>query len=115
MDKLEIYHHLPYPMKVLGASLHGYYLRWWRYGKDTEKLVEEALERDTWTEPQWRSWQEERLAYILHGQKNVPPSKLTRSPLVPARSQFSHYSSPPHYGRYRLAPANQFAKEIDQV
>lgn len=66
MDKLEIYHHLPYPMKVLGASLHGYYLRWWRYGKDTEKLVEEALERDTWTEPQWRSWQEERLAYILH-------------------------------------------------
>ena len=66
MNKLDIYSRLPYPLKVLSASLHGFYLRWWRYGRETESLVEEALERDTWTADQWKNWQEERLAFILH-------------------------------------------------
>lgn len=60
------YHRLPYPLRVLAASARGYYLRWWRYGPETERLVEEALERETWSPDRWKAWQEERLAYVLH-------------------------------------------------
>jgi phenylacetate-CoA ligase len=66
MDKLKVYHSFPYPLKVIGASLHGYNLYHWRYGPDTEKLVAEALERETWSVKQWKNWQNERLAYVLH-------------------------------------------------
>jgi phenylacetate-CoA ligase len=33
---------------------------------ETERLVEEVLERQTWNPEQWKTWQEERLAYVLH-------------------------------------------------
>lgn len=65
-DSLKIYHLLPYPLRVLAASGRGYYLRWWRYGPETERLVEEALERETWSFKQWKRWQEDRLSHILH-------------------------------------------------
>lgn len=63
---LNLYHHLPPFARDLAASARGYYLRWWRYGPGTERLVEEALERDHWSVEQWKAWQEERLAYVLH-------------------------------------------------
>ena len=73
VDKYQIYHKLPYFLQVIGASLHGYQLLNWRYGPDTEKFVEEALERDSWTLNQWEIWQEERLALILnHAATQVP-------------------------------------------
>lgn len=62
---LGFYHALPHPLKVLAASFRGYYLRWWRYGPETERLVYEALERETWTPERWKAWQDERLGYIL--------------------------------------------------
>jgi len=62
---LLLYHHLPYPLRVLTASARGYYLRWWRYGPETERLVAEALERETWSPERWKTWQEERLAQVL--------------------------------------------------
>ncbi len=65
-DILSIYHQLPYPLKILAASIRGYQLRWWRYGKDTERLVEEAHEREFWSEEQWSAWRQERLSYVLH-------------------------------------------------
>ena len=65
-DWLKVYHHLPYPAKVLAASARGRTLDRWRYGPDTERLVEEALARDGWTADQWRVWREERLAFVLH-------------------------------------------------
>lgn len=52
-------------MRVLAASTRGYYLRWWRYGPETERLVQEALERESWPAERWQAWQEERLAYVL--------------------------------------------------
>jgi phenylacetate-CoA ligase len=67
------YHHLPYPLRVAAASAKGYYLRWWRYGPETERLVEEALERESWTSTQWKSWQEERLARLLHRARHHVP------------------------------------------
>lgn len=63
---LRLYHRLPAPARTLASSLRGFYLRHWRYGPETEKLVQEALERDRWSQDMWRSWQDERLAYILH-------------------------------------------------
>jgi phenylacetate-CoA ligase len=65
-DRLRIYHHLPYPLRVVAASLWGYHLRSWRYGPETERLVEAALERETWSEEKWNIWREERLAFILN-------------------------------------------------
>jgi len=65
-DWLKLYHHLPYPAKVLAASARGRALDRWRYGPDTARLVEEALARDSWTAEQWERWREERLAFVLH-------------------------------------------------
>src|SRR5712691_11765685 len=63
---LRLYHRLPWPARSLAASLHGWYLRWSRYGRDTPRLVAEAQEREHWIAPQWDSWRQERLAYVLH-------------------------------------------------
>jgi phenylacetate-CoA ligase len=62
---LRIYHRLPAGSRSVVASLRGYYLSRWRYDKFTERLVEEALERDAWSEKQWSEWRAERLSYIL--------------------------------------------------
>ena len=56
---------LPYPLRVVAASLHGYRLGRWRRGPETPALVEEALERESWNTARWRLWQEERLALLL--------------------------------------------------
>lgn len=63
---LQLYHRFPYPLRVATASVRGYYLHWWRYSANTERLVAEILARDTWSPVQWKHWQEERLGYILH-------------------------------------------------
>ncbi|MBE0542921.1 MAG: phenylacetate--CoA ligase family protein [Verrucomicrobia bacterium] len=63
---LKLYHSLPYPLRCLVASARGYQLRWWRYGPETDRLVEEALEREFWSTAKWKAWQEERLQFILH-------------------------------------------------
>jgi phenylacetate-CoA ligase len=63
---LRLYHGAPYPLRSLIASARGYYLRWWRYGPETDHLVEAALEREGWSQARWRVWQAERLAHILH-------------------------------------------------
>jgi phenylacetate-CoA ligase len=62
----KVYDHLPHPLRVLAANVRGFYLRWWRYGPETKKLIEEALERETWNLEQWKTWQEERLSCVLH-------------------------------------------------
>ena len=66
INGLKFYHSLPYPLRVLTASLRGYQLRWWRYGKKTEELVEEAIERETWPQEKWEVWQENRLEFLLN-------------------------------------------------
>ncbi|MBS0153954.1 MAG: phenylacetate--CoA ligase family protein [Nitrospira sp.] len=63
---LKIYHGLPTPLRSVVASVRGLYLRSWRYGPETDRLVEEAFEREDWNLDQWKSWKEERLAYVLH-------------------------------------------------
>ena len=63
---LKIFHKLPGPARSIAASLRGFQLRSWRYGAETERLVEETLEREHWNQKQWREWQEKRLAYVLY-------------------------------------------------
>jgi phenylacetate-CoA ligase len=63
---LKIYHLLPPPIRSLAASFRGLYLRAWRYGPETDRLVQEALERERWSPARWCSWREERLTYVLH-------------------------------------------------
>jgi len=63
---LNVYHRLPPFARDWAATARGYYLRRWRYGPETERLVEEALERDHWSPVRWKGWQEERLSYVLH-------------------------------------------------
>lgn len=64
--KLQLYHRLPSPIRSVAASLRGMYLRSWRYGPETERLLQEALERESWSAARWHTWQQERLAYVLH-------------------------------------------------
>ena len=61
-----IYQHLPAPLRSVAATMWGYYLRSWRRGPATERLIEEALDRDRWSAARWSSWLEERRARILH-------------------------------------------------
>ncbi len=63
---LRLYHALPAPLRDAAATMRGYRLRWWRYGPESERLVAEALEHDTWPAERLRAWQEERLAALLH-------------------------------------------------
>jgi phenylacetate-CoA ligase len=63
---LNLYYSLPPSLRSAAASMRGLYLRSWRYGSETDRLVEEALERELWTPDQWKAWQEERLRSVLH-------------------------------------------------
>src|SRR5689334_6846345 len=63
---LRVFHRLPGPMRSFTSSLKGLQLRSLRYGPESERLIEEALERENWTPERWRCWREERLLYLLH-------------------------------------------------
>src|SRR5438874_1038515 len=70
---LSIYHHLPSAAQTMVASARGLYLRGWRYGPETERLVEEALSREAWTAAEWAVWQNEELVRLLsHARTRVP-------------------------------------------
>jgi phenylacetate-CoA ligase len=63
---LALYHRLPATARSSAATLRGWYLRRWRYGKETAQLKAEVLERDHWGTAQWETWRAERIAYVLH-------------------------------------------------
>ena len=68
-----MYHAMPPAVRNLAATAHGYRLRRWRYGAETERLVEEALERDEWSAARWAAWSREQLARTLdYAAANVP-------------------------------------------
>lgn len=63
---LRLYHRLPSGTRSVAASLRGLYLRAWRYGPETDRLVAEALDRERWPPERWMAYQQERLAFVLH-------------------------------------------------
>ncbi|WP_406700195.1 hypothetical protein V5E97_15330 [Singulisphaera sp. Ch08] len=64
--QLALYHKLPYPLRVLAATARGHVLRQRRYGPESDQLVAEALERESWSAKRWDDWQRERLGLVLH-------------------------------------------------
>ena len=62
---LDLYHRLPYPLKVATASARGYALKSWRYGRDHEFRVDAVLTRDFWDQDRWTAWQRDRLSFVL--------------------------------------------------
>ncbi|MGH9364126.1 MAG: phenylacetate--CoA ligase family protein [Thermoanaerobaculia bacterium] len=70
---LRLYHLLPAPLRSGAASVRGLYLRSWRYGRETERLVDEAIEREQWSEKQWETWKAERQGFLLHRAATAVP------------------------------------------
>jgi phenylacetate-CoA ligase len=68
-----LYGVLPNRAKSIAASARGFQLQRWRYGPETDGLVEEALERESWSGERWKSFQEERVAVLLErAARSVP-------------------------------------------
>jgi phenylacetate-CoA ligase len=63
---LKVYQCMPQRLRPLAATMRGFYLDRWRYGPDTERLVEEAFAREHWSSQAWKTWQDDRLAFVLH-------------------------------------------------
>ncbi len=57
---------LPPSLQSVAASVYGYRMQALRYGRETEDLVGEALERETWSAERWAARRGERLASLLH-------------------------------------------------
>ncbi len=70
---LRFYQRCPPPLRSTIATLRGYYLRAWRYGFDTEALVHQALERQSWTGDQWAAYQAAELRKLLHAAATKVP------------------------------------------
>jgi phenylacetate-CoA ligase len=62
---LKVFHALPPFARSWAASLHGYSLRTSRYSHATARLVEEAMDRDSWSSEKWHKWLEERKLQVL--------------------------------------------------
>jgi phenylacetate-CoA ligase len=62
---LRLYHYMPSPLRSLAATMRGQYLKSWRFGRDSELLVAEALARERWSAAQWDKWREHSLAHVL--------------------------------------------------
>ena len=61
-----IYKRLPAPARSAAASVRGAYLQALRYGAETEAIVEEALDHESWSPERLAGWQQEQLARLLH-------------------------------------------------
>jgi phenylacetate-CoA ligase len=63
---MAVYARMPHFVRGGMASARGLQLRSWRYGPETDRLVDEALARERWTILQWDEWRRRRLAAVLH-------------------------------------------------
>lgn len=69
----QIYYGLPSWARSAAATAEGLRLNWWRWGRESEDLVAQAVERESWSAERWRRWQPEQLAERLdHAARKVP-------------------------------------------
>ena len=62
---LKLYHALPPQARNLAASMRGLYLRSWRYGPESEQLIEAAIAREQWSAARWTAYTQDRLSRVL--------------------------------------------------
>jgi phenylacetate-CoA ligase len=65
LNWLHVYQSLPYPLRVVAASVRGRQHRLRRYDERTSRRVQEAHERESWSADRWAGWQDERLRPLL--------------------------------------------------
>jgi phenylacetate-CoA ligase len=63
---IKLFHMLPPPGRSAVASAKGLYLRSQRYGAESDRLTEEALDRELWSRERWDAWQADQLGRLLH-------------------------------------------------
>ncbi len=63
---LGAYHRLPYRARCFAAGLRGRSLERWRYSAQSPRLIEEALDRESWSAEAWKDWQQDELQRLLH-------------------------------------------------
>jgi phenylacetate-CoA ligase len=70
---LKAYSYVPPVAQSWAATLRGWQLRRWRYGPETDQLVEQALARERWSESRWSGFRQDSLARLLdHAARHVP-------------------------------------------
>lgn len=70
---LSLYHRMPGPARSVVASMRGYYLRSCRYDRHTDRLVDEAFDRECWDDATWARWREARLESLLYRAATAVP------------------------------------------
>lgn len=81
MDLEALYHRAPYPARVVAASARGLILARRRYGAETDRLVEAALDREQWSAAEWHAYRAERLARVLAiARERVPAYRQAATP-----------------------------------
>ena len=61
------------PLRSVMVGARGWYLRSWRYGPETERLMAEAREREGWNADRWKSYADEKLPELLHRASTTVP------------------------------------------
>lgn len=74
MSLYDLYHRVPYPVRVAAASAQGLVLRRRRYGRETDRLAGEAIDRETWGPSSWQQWQEAHLERLLEISRSHVPA-----------------------------------------
>ena len=67
------YFNSPYFVKCLMATIEGYRLINWRYSKQTEELINNYYERETWSKNDWQIWSQNQIDVSLNNAKKFVP------------------------------------------
>lgn len=70
---MRLYQASPPSLRSLMATAKGLQLLWFRYGRETDDLIQEALERESWSPEQWKNWRETILPEMLHHAATTVP------------------------------------------
>jgi phenylacetate-CoA ligase len=61
-----IFYLLPSLGKDIAVSLYGMKRSAWRYNKESDRLIEDAAQRESWSFARWKAYQDEQLELLLH-------------------------------------------------
>ena len=75
-----LYRRLPGGLRTVAASAQGHRLRRWRYGPETDRLVDEAHDREAWDRDRWTAWLAERLPTGLEERPILEKEQLRADP-----------------------------------